>query len=93
MVGLLTVHLRLPGCASLKEKRGRLQPLLARVRREFNVSAAEVGLQNAHQEAIIACATVNSDRRHLESSLQAVAHWIKANWPDGDIIRDKVELI
>ena len=93
MVGLLTVHLHLPGCASLKEKRGRLHPLLARLRREFNVSAAEVWLQNAHEEAIIACAAVNSDRRHLESSLQVVARWIQANWPDGDVIRDRVELI
>jgi uncharacterized protein YlxP (DUF503 family) len=41
-LGLLTIHLHLPGCASLKEKRGRLKPLLTRLHREFNISAAEI---------------------------------------------------
>jgi uncharacterized protein len=37
MIGQLTIYLHLPGCASLKEKRGRLKPLLARLHREFNL--------------------------------------------------------
>jgi len=43
MIGTLTFHLHLPGCASLKEKRSRLKPLLARLHRQFNVSTAEMG--------------------------------------------------
>ncbi|MBA4379619.1 MAG: DUF503 domain-containing protein, partial [Anaerolinea sp.] len=35
MIGLLTLHLHLPACASLKEKRGRLKPLIHRLHREF----------------------------------------------------------
>ena len=34
MIGQLTIHLLLPGCASLKEKRGRLKPLPLREGRE-----------------------------------------------------------
>ncbi|OQY29775.1 MAG: hypothetical protein B6243_10930, partial [Anaerolineaceae bacterium 4572_5.2] len=37
-LGLLTLHIQISGCSSLKEKRGRLKPLLARLHREFNVS-------------------------------------------------------
>jgi len=38
-VSWLVMELEVPGCKSLKEKRGKLQPLLLRLRREFNVSA------------------------------------------------------
>jgi uncharacterized protein YlxP (DUF503 family) len=57
-VGLLTLHFHLPGCASLKEKRSRIKPILARLHREFNVSAAELARQDAWQEAVLACALV-----------------------------------
>nr|MBI2904893.1 DUF503 domain-containing protein [Chloroflexota bacterium] len=45
-IGACTVRLHLPGVRSLKEKRGRLRPLLARLPKEFNLAAAETGLQD-----------------------------------------------
>jgi len=93
MIGTLTIHLHLPGCASLKEKRGRIKPLIARLHREFNVSAAEMDLQDKWQESIIACALVNSDSAHIQRSLQAVAKWVEGNWPDGMVLEIKSELI
>jgi uncharacterized protein YlxP (DUF503 family) len=93
MLATLTIHLHLPGCASLKEKRGFIKPLIARLRREFNLSVAEVGLQDKWQEAVIACAMVGNERALLESALQTVARWVAANWRDGDVIEQKVEII
>ena len=93
MVGLLTIHLHLPACSSLKEKRGRIKPLIARLHREFNVSVAEVDLQDKWQEAVIACAVVGNGRGHLESALQTVAKWVEGNWTDGDVIEQKTEII
>jgi len=93
MVGVLTIHLHLPACSSLKEKRGRIKPLTARLHREFNVSVAEIGLQDKWQEAFIACAMVGNERGHLESALQNVAKWVEGNWPDGDTIEQKIEII
>jgi uncharacterized protein YlxP (DUF503 family) len=93
MVGVLTIHLHLPGCASLKEKRGRIKPLRARLHREFNVSAAEVDLQDAWKETIISCGMVGNDSAHMERSLQVVARWVEGNWPDGDVIAQKIEII
>ena len=93
MVGILTIHLHLPGCASLKEKRGRLKPLLNRLHREFNISVAEMDRQDMWQEAVIACALVNSDRAQIQRSLQRVEKWVKGNWPDGDVIDEKIEII
>jgi uncharacterized protein len=93
MLGLLTIHLHLPTCASLKEKRGRLKPLLNRLHREFNISASEMNLQDMWQEAVIACAMVNSDASYVQQSLQSVAKWVEANWEDGHVIDEKIELI
>ena len=93
MIGLLTIHLHLPACASLKEKRGRIKPLIARLHREFNVSVAEVDLQDKWQEAVIACAMVGNGHGHLEAALQSVAKWVERNWTDGDVIEEKIEII
>lgn len=93
MLGTLTLRLHLPACSSLKEKRGRLKPLIARLHREFNLSVAEMDLQDKWQEAVISCAMVGNERRHLELSLQNVARWVAGNWPDGMLVDQKIELI
>lgn len=92
MIGALTIHLHLAGCSSLKEKRGRIKPLIARLHREFNVSAAEMDLQDRWQETVIVCAMAGNDRGHLESALQNVAKWVLGNWRDGDVIETRVEV-
>jgi uncharacterized protein YlxP (DUF503 family) len=93
MIATLTIHLHLPGCASLKEKRGRIKPLIARLHREFNVSVAEMDLQDTWQEAVIGCAMINSDSVVLRQSLQSVAKWVEANWTDGDVIEQRIEFV
>jgi len=93
MIGVLTIHLHLPACASLKEKRGRIKPLIARLHREFNVSVAEMDLQDKWQEAVISCAMVNSDASQAQRSLQAVAKWVEGNWTNGDVIEERIEII
>ena len=93
MIATLSIHLHIPGCASLKEKRGFIKPLIARLHREFNVSAAEMDLQDQWQETVIVCAMVGNERGHLESALQNVARWVERNWSDGDVIEQKVEIM
>lgn len=92
MIATLTIHLHLPACASLKEKRGRIKPLIARLHREFNVSVAEMGLHDRWQEAVITCAMVGNERGHLESALQTMAKWMEGNWTDGHVIEQKIEV-
>jgi uncharacterized protein len=93
MIGVITFHLHLPACASLKEKRGRLKPLLARLHRQFNISVAEMGLQDMWQEAVIACGMVGNDAAYLQSALASVRRWMQANWPDGDVLDIKTEIL
>ena len=93
MLAALTIHLHLPACSSLKEKRGRIKPLIARLHREFNISVAEMDLQDKWQEAVLGCAMIGNDPAHLEQSLQSVAKWVDANWEDGQVIDEKVEIV
>lgn len=91
-VGLLTITLELPGCFSLKEKRGRLKPLITRLRREFDVSAAEVGKMDAWQTSVVTCGLVSNDPDHTCRALQKIVPWIEENWPDVTILDDNMEL-
>ncbi|RLD10409.1 MAG: DUF503 domain-containing protein [Chloroflexota bacterium] len=92
-LGLLTLHIQISGCSSLKEKRGRLKPLLARLHREFNVSVAELDYQDSWQNALIGCSLISSDHNHTQRSLQKIIHWIEKHRPDLYIIEEKIEIL
>ncbi|HSJ44200.1 MAG TPA: DUF503 domain-containing protein [Euzebyales bacterium] len=49
VVAIVTIGLRLPACTSLKDKRGVTRRLISRLRRDLNVSVAEVGGQDTWQ--------------------------------------------
>ena len=92
-IGILTLHLFLPGCTSLKEKRSRIKPALARLHREFNISVAEVERMDMWQEAVIACALISNDRDYTQRALQSVKDFLSAHWPDLEILDFHVEII
>jgi hypothetical protein len=93
MLATLTIHLHIPVCSSLKEKRGRIKPLISRLRREFNLSVAEMDLQDIWQEAVIGCVMIGNDHAFLESALQNAAKWVEGHWTDGDVIELKIEVV
>ena len=92
-IGILTLHMFLPDSASLKDKRSRLKPLLARLHREFNVSAAEIDFQDQWHEAIIACAIVSNNKIHNEQVLQKIIAYIETHFEDLQILKQSIELI
>lgn len=77
----------------MKAKRSRLKPLLARLHREFNISVAEMELQDSWQEAVLACALVSNDRNHIQQSLQKIIRWVETSWPDVTLLDQQVEII
>lgn len=93
VLGLLTVDLYLPGCSSLKEKRRRLKPLILRLHKEFNITVAEVDLQDTWQNAVIACALVSNDQGHTQRALHKVLRWIEKTWPDVQVIGERIEIV
>lgn len=93
VIGACRVSLALPGCGSLKEKRSRLKPLLARLPREFNVAVAEVGLQDTWQSAEIALVTVAGAGAGLvESRLEAMLRWLETHGGDAEVVAADIEL-
>ena len=92
-IGVLTLQIQLSGCKSLKEKRSRLKPLIARLHREFNLSVAELAQQDIWDEATIGCVMISNAHQFAESSLQIVVHWLNKNWPDVLLLDDQIEII
>jgi uncharacterized protein len=71
IIGIATWDLHLPGCHSLKDKRGVLKPLTTALRRSLNVSVAETDHQDSWQRAEIACAAVGSARPVVDEILRS----------------------
>ncbi len=71
-VGALEFDLLLGDVHSLKEKRSVVRPLLAEVRKKYEVSVAEVEHLDLHRRAGIGVALVSPDRAHLVEMLDAV---------------------
>jgi uncharacterized protein len=71
IVAVQTWDLHLPGCHSLKEKRGVLKPLTLGLRRSLNLSIAETDHQDLWQRAQIACAVIGTARPVVEEILRA----------------------
>ena len=88
IVAIQTWELHLPGCHSLKEKRGVLKPLTIGLRRSLNVSVAETNHQDLWQRAEIACAVVGTDRGVVEATLRAADRMVEES--DGARIVDTV---
>ncbi len=89
-VHVLTLEIHLPGCSSLKEKRSRLKPLLAALHRNYNVSAAEIEHQDAHQSAVLACAVISNSNKHGNQVLSGIPDWIERRFPDLQIVDDHI---
>jgi len=77
VVGILQVELMIPEADSLKAKRMVLRSLKDRIRREFNVSIAEVEDNDQWQSGVLAVAVVSNDRRFANQVLSKVEDFIE----------------
>ena len=76
-VGVCIINLRILESRSLKDKRRAIKSVIDRVKNRFNVSIAEVGLQNAYQSAVIGVVSVSSDQHHLNKVLSYVVTFVE----------------
>jgi uncharacterized protein YlxP (DUF503 family) len=84
-VGALEFDLLLGEVHSLKEKRSLVRPLIADVRRRFELSVAEVDHLELHRRAGIGVAVVSPDRAHLVDVLDAV-ELLVAHHPEVELL-------
>jgi uncharacterized protein YlxP (DUF503 family) len=64
-IGWIEFDLLLGDVHSLKEKRAIVRPLVAELRRRFQVSAAEVDHADLHRRTAVGLSCVSSERAHL----------------------------
>jgi uncharacterized protein YlxP (DUF503 family) len=70
-VGTLSLDVLLGDVHSLKEKRSVVRPVVAELRRRFEVAAAEAGHLDLHRRALLGVAVVAADRAHCVEVLDA----------------------
>ena len=77
VVGVLQIELAIPSADSLKAKRQVLHSLKDRIRRNFNVSVAEVGENDQWQSWVLAVVVASSDKRFANKVLSKVMDFIE----------------
>jgi uncharacterized protein len=92
-VGAARITLHLPASQSLKDKRQVVRSLLARLRNEFGVSAAEVDTQDKRQLATLGLASVSGTAQHAEEILDHAVRYIEETRPDVEISDVQVEVL
>jgi uncharacterized protein YlxP (DUF503 family) len=93
VVGLLTIELYIPGVTSLKQKRGIVKPVTARIRNDFNVSVAEVEDHDQLGHTVLAVAAVSASRDYVHGLLARVAEAVAAWRLDAELVDYQIELL
>jgi uncharacterized protein YlxP (DUF503 family) len=93
VVGVLYLALSLPASESLKDKRQVVKSVVARVRRQFNVAAAEVDSLDDRQLATLGFSCVSNEGRHAEQVLNKVLGYIEGTRLEAEVVDYSIELI
>ncbi len=84
-MGSLSIDLLLGDVHSLKEKRGLVRPIVAELRRRFDVSAAETGHLDLHRRAEVGVGLVSADAGHCHEVLDACERLVAAR-PEVEVL-------
>ena len=89
--GSLELDLLLGDVHSLKEKRSLVRPLLAELRRRFEVAVAEVDHVELHRRAVVGVVAVAGEQGHLVDVLDAVERSVAAR-PEMELLSTRRRL-
>jgi uncharacterized protein len=84
-VGTLELELLLGDVHSLKEKRSIVRPIVAELRRRYDVAAAEVGHLDLHRRALVGVSLVAPDGAHCGDVLDECERLV-AGRPEVDLL-------
>ncbi|MEO9220921.1 MAG: DUF503 domain-containing protein [Mycobacteriaceae bacterium] len=70
-VGVLELDVLFGDVGSLKQKRSLVRPIIAELRRRFEVAAAEAGEHELHRRSLLGVAVVSSASGHMHQVLDA----------------------
>lgn len=84
-VGALELDVLLGDVHSLKQKRSLVRPVVAELRRKFEVSAAEAGHLDLHRRALLGVSLVAADAGHVVAVLDRCERLVAAR-PELELI-------
>jgi uncharacterized protein YlxP (DUF503 family) len=88
-VATLRLELVILECQSLREKRRRMQAIISKLRRHFNISVAEVDLHDWPASAILGVAAVGNTRGEVRSVLDRVADALSV-YPRAELVQHSI---
>lgn len=71
-IGTLEIDVLLGDVHTLKQKRSVVRPVVAEIRRKFDISVAEVEHRDLYRRTGIGASAVSGDREHVVEVLEAV---------------------
>ncbi|MBN1901802.1 DUF503 domain-containing protein [Candidatus Sumerlaeota bacterium] len=92
IIGLLQVEILIPGSNSLKDKRSVLKRILFHIRKNYNVSVAETGLNDKWRRAELSFIIINSLKDPIERTLRLIVSNLHEN-PDIEVLFDRIEFL
>lgn len=90
-VGSLECDVLLGDVRSLKQKRSVVRPVLAELRRRFEVSVADAGYQDLHRRALLGVAVVAGDATHARAVLDECERAVAAH-PELELLSTRTRL-
>jgi hypothetical protein len=90
-LGSLSLDLLLGDVHSLKEKRSVVRPVVAELRRRFDVSAAETGHLELHRRAELGVAIASPDMAHAREVIDACERLVAAR-PEIELLSARVRI-
>ncbi|WP_018685964.1 DUF503 domain-containing protein [Actinokineospora enzanensis] len=91
-VGALELDVLLGDVHSLKQKRSAVRPVVAELRKRFEVAVAEAGHLDLHRRALIGVSAVAADAAHVTDVLDACERLV-ASRPELDLLSARRRLI
>ena len=92
VVGVLTCDVLLGDVHSLKQKRGVVRPVVAELRRRFEVSAAETGDTGVYRRTEISVSLVAGERAHVVEVLDACERLV-AGRPELELLSTRTRVL
>jgi uncharacterized protein YlxP (DUF503 family) len=91
-VGVLSLDLLLGDVHSLKEKRSLVRPIVAELRKRYDVAAAEAGRLDLHRRSLIGVAVVAPDKGHCVEVLDACERLV-ASRPEVELLSARQQFV
>ena len=91
-VGALELDVLLGDVHSLKEKRSLVRPVVAELRRKFEVAVAEAGHLDLHRRSLIGVSCVGADLGHVTAVLHRCERFVAAR-PELELLSARHRLL